>query len=110
MSKQYRTSAYERIARDVTEQFDVHSEAAQRNPRWRATMKRWLTRVGLTRLIARDAIWEAHGLLRSINANTYRANDELHALLIEARDAVNALAVAEHHDAWARFSRGDRSA
>jgi hypothetical protein len=108
VSGQYRTSAYERVARDVTEQFDVHSEAAQRNPRWRATMKRWLTRVGLTRLIAHDAIWEAHGLLRSINANTYRTNDELHALLIEARAAVQALAEAETRDSWQRFNRGRR--
>lgn len=94
---QYRSEAPMALAAKVRAEHDT--------ARWSGAA-RWLNRVGLARLAADAATWEALYLLRSIHRATYRSEPELDALLIEAREVAERLAVASNRSSWAKFNRG----
>ena len=70
--------------------------------RWLSS-KRWLRRVGLTRLVAERAANEASGLFQSIHLSIHRNEPDLRKLLEVAREAADAYTEALMRDNWRRF-------
>lgn len=61
----------------------------------------WRNRVGMPRLAASDAAFEVSAVLDSINLATFRTDPDVAVLLVEARDAAKAFAVAVSQSNWA---------
>ena len=75
---------------------------------WRKSLgARWRGRVGIPRLIAENASYEALQLLRGISLSVHRNEPEQAALLREARQAVDDYCRAVGAENWKRFDGDD---
>lgn len=101
-----RSELFEQIRERVYDNYSSYSppEETPHEREWRKkTGGRWRNRVGLPRLIAQEAGYEASGLLDSTNLSIFRSDPELERLLEEARDAARAYAAALGRRNWEMF-------
>lgn len=102
----HRSQMYEDIRERVYDSYGQYSppDEDEMSKEWRKGIGgRWRNRVGLPRLTAQEAAFEATALLNSINASVFRSEPVMAIQLQAAREAAAEFARAVGVDNWERF-------
>lgn len=100
---QYKSKTFQEIEERVTKDYTVPPQHPMTMHWFKKIAPKWRNRVGLPRLIAESAMFEALGLLRSINRGIFRNDPEMREQYDVAMEALDDLAAEFSRQNWRRF-------
>lgn len=105
-----RSPRYVELEERVKSQFWVRPADDRELHWWNWIAPKWRNRVGLPRLVAEEAFFEALSTVRSVNRGVFRNDPEGRERFDAAVAALDELAGEFARENWRRFQGGERDA